>query len=227
MQCASQDVYVQHLALLRYAVLGGILVFRIARLVPSEASGGSLKSLWSWWQAGLQFASTEGVHMLIYFSVSAVLDNLNVFGAATRPALACRADLLVALYTAALLSFLPNAFLAKSLKSRGYSETHPWSSVLVAVAFAVVSFGLRLRMVEWSGYASLVHEAMASWSLSVRVLVAGFTPPAVDFVQATLLISVVKIEPAEEILPSTPSLYRPLKAESTSPSLPITAGSVA
>lgn len=212
MHCADEDPYVEALALVRYIVLGGIMIHSVYSLLAAQRlqeKDSQCVCLRRWVAAGLQFAKYEGEHMLIYFGVSAALDTFNVFGTTAPPTGACRSDTLVALYSAALFTFLPNAFLAQALKKRGYSQKYPLSGAGIAVFVAALSFFIRLQVVLVTNYPKFVHDSFASWPIVARIFVAGATPPMADFVQAVLLIYVAKEthERADHSSIDTPALY--------------------
>jgi hypothetical protein len=147
-------------------------------------------------KAGQCFAEHEGLGMLLYFSISFALDSTTVFLA---PAVGsyCEADKLAALYTAALLTFLPNAVYSLYLQKRCWDEAD-WRKrvvfVIGVIGITCVTFYLRLKLVFDAGWIAHVQRALSGLSDTMRAAVASSVPPVVDVIQSLILIGVTHIK---------------------------------
>ena len=192
-QCASEDVAVSAISALRFVVLAGITIYNTQKHLPSRAKGDSIE--FSHLVAAFRdFCLQEGEHMVIYFATSCALDTFTVFGTPTPTPVAgdCRADMLMSLYSAALLTFLPNAAFAYWLRStnrKGQMTPRAGCWALAAALLATLSFWARLTAVEAFDYVDFVHSQLQPLSWPVRSVLAGLTPPVVDLCQSLILIA--------------------------------------
>jgi len=151
--------------------------------------------------AGCMFVLTEGIGLIIYFSLSAVMDNVAIFFISESGV--CATVKAVSLYTMAVVTFLPNVLLGSWLQREMYNEgkwpfksTQPSSQLYNKIVFVVImavitvaSFSARVWLVYVGGYATTVDQLMRShFNLNGRVLLAVIVPPIIDGVQSTALI---------------------------------------
>lgn len=153
--------------------------------------------------AGFHFVLTEGIGLVIYFAVSAMMDNVAIFF--FKEGEICKTVSAVSLYTMALVSFLPNAFLGIWLQGRCYNRRRMAIKVLFVVAMTCItaaSFGVRLWIVYSKGYAAFVDSSLERARAYVRVVLAVLIPPMVDGIQSiTLVVTGAKAEPKGEAEP--------------------------
>lgn len=145
--------------------------------------------------SGLLFVLTEGVGLTIYFSMSAVMDNIAIFF--TKGAGICATVKAVSLYTMAVVTFLPNVFLGSWLQKKMYNEGQfPFKDklgnkvlfVVIMVCITVASFVVRMLLVYSGGYAKSVDWLLTKFNSHYRVALAVAVPPMIDGIQSTALI---------------------------------------
>lgn len=193
---------------MRYAAMAAIVVFRVLR-IRQQGSGQSeqvLKSpycdhpkLTQWMNdsnalmgcflAGCIFIQSEGVGFAIYFSASALMDNCAIYFVNNGEF--CQYVMQVALYSMALVTFLPTCAIAYRLQGRWYDKGQ-WiglktAFVLVMVVATVASFLLCLFLVYRLGWNRFVQHLMEV--NSYKVITALLVPPIVDVLQTSLLIA--------------------------------------
>ena len=207
--CADEDFTVTVLSALRFAVLGVITAWNVRKHLPPGAYGkGRSYEFLHLCMAFRDFCLQEGEHMVLYFGTSCMLDTFAVFGVQTPPEGACRADMLAALYSAAVITCLPNAALAYWLCSTGRRGSITFEGIgwaLVAIILAALSFWVRLTLVNEFHYVNFVHSCLAHLQPDTRAFVAGSTPPLVDLCQSLLLILAAAV--TSEKGTSEPSTY--------------------
>lgn len=139
------------------------------------------------------FIQTEGVGLVVYFGMSGIMDNLAVFVYHNVQYCACTVAL--SLYTMALVTFLPNCFIAYYLQASMYDEG-TWLGdsflsifgskvkfIAIMVGASAFFFIFRLFLVYSLGWADLVYQTVGN-----SVILAALTPPTVDAIQSSLLI---------------------------------------
>lgn len=136
------------------------------------------------------FVQSEGIGFVVYFSISAFMDNFTIYFANSDTY--CQYIMQVALYTMALVTFLPNCIAAYIFQGRWYDQG-TWSGVpgktifiVMMICVTITSFILRLFLVYKWGWAQFVHEQLAD--KDYKVMVAVVVPPLVDGVQTMLLV---------------------------------------
>lgn len=150
-------------------------------------------------RTGWMFVLTEGVGLTIYFSMSAVMDNLAIFFIkGPHGASVCATVKAVSLYTMAVVTFLPNVLLGSWLQRTLYNSEGGNTLckkalfVVIMALITVASFSLRMWLVYAKGYVSEVNWLLhadnvpAEW----RVVMAVAIPPVIDGIQSTALIMV-------------------------------------
>jgi len=204
-QCAEADSLVQEFTALRMLAVAGVVSWRVAKLFRATEGPNIFERFVN---AGCYFAEHEGLGMLLYFSISFALDSGTIFLAPSVGSY-CEADKLAALYTAALVTFLPNAFYALYLQGTYWDNGRTLARVgfvMGAILLTSVSFCLRLLFVFDAGWISIVQHIMSSWSVTRRAAFASAIPPMVDVIQSVILIGVTHIKSApaaaNELLPS-------------------------
>jgi len=138
------------------------------------------------------FIKTEGVGLVVYFGMSGVMDNVAVFGNHVKY---CACTVALSLYSMALVTFLPNCFLAYYLQASMYDEGS-WLGndflgifgskvkfIGIMVVASAIFFLFRLCLVYELGWADLIYHTVGD-----SVLLAAITPPTVDAIQSSLLI---------------------------------------
>lgn len=219
--CEDEDAWVERFTVVRYAVLGLVVLYRVVRIIQKGSSGpdeeigpfalhpevakkmienadrggvigGSKALVFAAWL----FVQTEGIGLTVYFATAATLDNFSIFLASGQTF--CEWVIMVALYTCALLTFLPNCVLAYTLQERMYDKGTLFAKACFIVMMVVATgmlFLIRLHVVYEYGWATCVHsffefDRRAQEGVDWRqVFVAGITPPLVDLLQSTLLIA--------------------------------------
>jgi len=141
--------------------------------------------------AGGLFVLTEGIGLAIYFSISAVMDNVAIFLFSGHGF--CKTVKAVSLYTVAVVTFLPNVLLGSALQKKWYNAGDmKWKAMFLALmtCITIASFILRMWLVYNQGYASLVDSWLRHVGSSCKVALAVAIPPVVDGIQSTMLIMV-------------------------------------
>lgn len=159
------------------------------------------------------FIQSEGVGLVVYFAVSAALDNAMIF-VLGDVFCACKYKTAVALYTCALLTFLPTAGLAKAVQKRWY-DSKPWLPcqkqesgekircyenriffLLALTLVTVIFFGLRVWFVQKFRVIDLVGTYLHDLG-DFKVVVAACVPPIVDLIQSIILVAASRLQGAE------------------------------
>jgi len=215
-QCRGDDFTLKEWTFLRYVVLSVMMLWRVVKIKEngktyqealetsrpyrlhlsltmqmneSDQVGNVMGFVVGMFYAGCIFVQTEGVGLVIYFGLSALMDNLHIF---LVPHIEfCQYVTAVALYSMALVTFIPNCLVAYYLQSVWYDQGR-WRGtktvfVLVMVMATVVSFLARLYLVYDLRWAYLVSHLLQA--TDYKVLIAILTPPLVDGVQSFLLLS--------------------------------------
>jgi len=137
---------------------------------------------------GVLFIQGEGIGFAIYFGTSALMDNYTIFFVTHVEY--CKYVMAVAIYSMALVTFLPNCIIALKLQKSWY-ENGSWREkklyfIIVMVAVTALSFIARIWIVYKLGWADLVARLENN---RFRVAIAIIVPPIVDCIQALLLIA--------------------------------------
>lgn len=213
--CLKDDTALEHWTVLRFVVLGGIMLVRLHKITKShtidngseaetesalphselrksmEASTNIVtKMMWAF----IIWVQEEGVGFVIYFGVSATMDNVTIFLLDDvfhdEGVVYCEYVKQTALYSMALLSFLPCVLVALTLQDAWYAHGE-WMGtkggfLALMIVVTMVSFCARLFVVFNMGWASLVKDLLTpmTWRVEISVLV----PPLVDAVQSVILI---------------------------------------
>jgi hypothetical protein len=214
-ECQWENTALARWTFLRYGVLGMIMLCRVrtlrTKLIHEEGRGcehpkltkkiltaGRVKSFIL---AGCLFVLTEGIGLVIYFAVSAMMDNVTIFF--FKEGELCKTVSAVSLYTMSIVSFLPNVFLGIWLQGRCYNRRRMILKVLFVVAMTGItaaSFGVRLWIVYSKGYAAFVDSSLERTHAYVRVVIAVLVPPLVDGIQSiTLVVTGAKAEPKVDL----------------------------
>mmetsp|Transcript_7590 Transcript_7590/g.9818 ORF Transcript_7590/g.9818 Transcript_7590/m.9818 type:complete len:235 (-) Transcript_7590:45-749(-) len=185
--CVESDQKLARFTILRYLVLGGIISYRV--WAKKGKSSGPVEWIRDFVRAGWEFAMSEGVGLVIYFVVSALMDNLAIFF--ERDAAYCSYVKMAALYTMALVTFLPVCWFAYAFQGRLYDGGKLLSQLLFLFCMVVItmaSFVLRLGLVFRLGWAEITQELLDRLGEHLKIIVAVMVPPVVDGVQSALLI---------------------------------------
>lgn len=185
--CVHEDSLVTISSALRVAVLADITMHHLAPRKKEESPGCLAFAI-----AFRDFCLHGGEHMVIYFATSCALDTFAVFGTQAPLEGGCRADMLMALYSAALVTFLPNAAFAYWLRStnrHGQMTLQACGWSLAASLLAALSFWGRLVLVGAVNYVDFVHSMLLALPWLVRAVLAVLTPPLVDLCQSLILIA--------------------------------------
>lgn len=217
--CMDEDKSVEKWTFLRYSTLGAIMFYRataiirkgrkephsepfhlhpeITKKMTESADSGGVGWIRAYFFAGCLFIQSEGVGLMIYFATSAALDNYSIF-IVNLGHLYCKWVTMVALYSCALVTFLPNVVVAYYLQGRMYDMgnlSEKIGFVLMMVVVTGVFFICRLWLVYNLGWAAKVHEAFGHLQVGHleadyrRVFVAAVVPPIVDAFQSMALIA--------------------------------------
>lgn len=206
--CAEEDTLLRKWTFVRYIAMGAIMMYRVyiirrtgkdqgeqARISPyrdhptltNRMNNSSLAM--SVILAGCIFIQSEGVGFTIYFSASACMDNFAIYFVKSGDF--CQYVTQVALYSMALVTFLPTCAIAYFLQARWY-DGGQWigtktAFVVIMAAATVASFLARLFLVYGAGWVHFVQRLMES--TSYKVTMAMLVPPLVDALQTGLLIA--------------------------------------
>jgi hypothetical protein len=136
--------------------------------------------------ASLDFVGSEGIGLLIYGAISFLMDNTAVF---LVPSTYCGYVKMPALYSAALVTCLPNCWLALKFQPKLWDEGTVKTRIGFVVGMVIVSvafFLVRAFVVYSLGWAELLKRLVTPvpWKVPIAVLV----PPIVDGLQSGLLI---------------------------------------
>jgi len=206
--CAVYDADLKKLTFLRYLVMGIVLFIRTQRireegkdqaLQPTIAPYCDHPKLTRWMSnsnwfislflAGCIFIQSEGVGFTVYFSCSALMDNFTIYLFSSADF--CLYVRQVALFSMALLTFLPTCIVAYVLQGRWYDRGR-WVGMksvflVVMVLASLASFLIRLYLVNEVGWDRTVESMLRD--NHHKVLIAVLVPTAVDFVQSVLLVA--------------------------------------
>eukprot|EP00928_Gymnodinium_smaydae_P031685 TRINITY_DN23176_c0_g1_i1.p1 TRINITY_DN23176_c0_g1~~TRINITY_DN23176_c0_g1_i1.p1 ORF type:complete len:218 (+),score=18.07 TRINITY_DN23176_c0_g1_i1:136-789(+) len=188
--CAQDDAELAQWTLLRYLVIAGIIVYRVSIRVERNRGDSLLQLPMKFFQAGFIFATSEGVGMLVYFTVSAVMDNTAIFlDHSGSNGLYCAYVKMVALYSMALVTFLPTCWFAYKCQGTMYDGgglAVKFLFICIMVIITMVFFTARVLLVHKSGWAELIDTILTP--MRFKVYIAILVPPAVDAVQSSMLI---------------------------------------
>jgi len=151
--------------------------------------------------AGGIFVQSEGVGLVIYFAISGVMDNFAVF--IYHGVGFCDCVVAISLYSMALVTFLPNVFIAYLLQANMYDDGtwfndknsgSKWAPgrktkfVLIMMLMTVIFFVFRLYLVYGPfGWANSMNSIFGD--KDYQVFFAAIMPPMVDAIQSGLLIA--------------------------------------
>jgi len=211
--CEKEDRRLAKWTSLRYAVLGAITLYRVYTIydnpkdyaLPPHGHKGFVdkinkgkegvkgNNVTAFFISGCLFVLTEGMGLAIYFSVSAAMDNFTIFF--IKDESFCKTTSAVALYTMALVTFLPNVMLGFYLQPilfNGKSGTpngllSQFGFVIITVVITFCSFIVRLEAVYKTQYIEAVDSVLGS--IGCSLLVAIIVPPMVDAIQAAMLVT--------------------------------------
>lgn len=188
--CAALDTELAEFTVLRYLVLALIIAYRVQAHMPKEdLSLSNCPSRFFW--AGIAFASQEGIGLVVYFVVSAIMDNFTIFIYHSDDNF-CAYVKMVAIYSMALLTFLPNCLVAYTLQKRMFEQGTTMQKVqflFLMLTCTVAFFFLRICVVYQLGYAGLIEKMMNGFYDQGKIALAIITPPVVDGLQSVLLIA--------------------------------------
>jgi hypothetical protein len=207
-QCAAYDITLKQYTFGRYVVLGSIVFYKVWTLMSKGREQGttpyarpycdhpelttkmnSRNKFVALLIAFFIFIQSEGIGFVIYFGTSALMDNYAIYFA--KGAQFCEYTTQVALYSMAVLTFLPCCALAYRLQNRWYDNGH-WLGmkslfVFLMVATAMASFVARLHLVYHFGWDALVDRVLQL--TDYKVIIAALVPPAVDALQTLMLVA--------------------------------------
>eukprot|EP00928_Gymnodinium_smaydae_P006802 TRINITY_DN12421_c1_g2_i1.p1 TRINITY_DN12421_c1_g2~~TRINITY_DN12421_c1_g2_i1.p1 ORF type:complete len:250 (+),score=33.56 TRINITY_DN12421_c1_g2_i1:147-896(+) len=188
--CGDDDAQLAGWTALRYIVLLVIVLYRVSMKMRATSMDGFLPHVQAFFRAGFEFASSEGVGMLIYFSVSAFMDNCAIFlDHSESEVVYCAYVKMVTLYTMALLTFLPTCWFSYKFQAAMYDDnTFAWRAAFVAIMVVITMtfFTLRILIVYKLGWAKLVDSFLTPCQF--RVYIAILVPPTVDALQSIMLL---------------------------------------
>eukprot|EP00747_Dinoflagellata_sp_TGD_P103967 gnl/TRDRNA2_/TRDRNA2_169128_c3_seq1.p1 gnl/TRDRNA2_/TRDRNA2_169128_c3~~gnl/TRDRNA2_/TRDRNA2_169128_c3_seq1.p1 ORF type:complete len:297 (-),score=9.69 gnl/TRDRNA2_/TRDRNA2_169128_c3_seq1:71-961(-) len=159
------------------------------RLQEGSSSNPILVAIQMIW-ALVIWVQEEGVGPTLYFGTSACMDNVAIFVVPHEAY--CEVSTLVALYSAALISFLPNILISWKLQGPWYSNGQWFQDGCYKIRFValillttITCFIARLFTVYHSGWIDLVSSTLYDFKWKVEV--AAVVPPMVDFLQILFL----------------------------------------
>jgi hypothetical protein len=210
--CDAEDALLEKWTCLRFAVLGCLMLMRVNGIRRAGLADATKKPfahhpkltaklqestnlIAQLFYAQLLWVQEEGVGFAIYFAVSAAMDNFSIF--AVDHTRYCEAATAAALYSMALLSFLPTVFVSLQLQAPWYSNGE-WCTlgygktrfVAFMVVTTMISFVCRLLVVYRLGWIDQVQHWLLELEMQWRVVVAGLIPPLVDGLQTIALVLV-------------------------------------
>jgi hypothetical protein len=182
---------------MRYLVLGSITMYRVWTIMKNGIKQGG--EAWAekyrenqvvaFVLASCTFIQFEGVGFVIYFGTSALMDNYTIYFVNNTKFCECTTQ--VALYSMAVITFLPCCQLAYRLQSSWYDNGSWWgfrsSFIVLMVASAMATFVARLYLVYRFGWIALVDHMLDG--TSYKVAIAALVPPVVDALQTLMLIA--------------------------------------
>jgi hypothetical protein len=182
----------------------------------------------SFFFTGCIFALTEGVGMVIYFAVSAALDNFTVFFVRFKTIHFCKPTTAISLYTMALITFLPNVMISKRLQPKMWEGKNLLSKATFTVLLAVITmcfFVIRLELVykfrpfpARYSWAEFVDSWFGGDEIEDGVVLACIVPPIVDAIQSIMLIRAGALDKHLEAAKARERLTDSLRAECEGPS---------
>lgn len=196
--CTQSDLILAKWTILRYLVLGTIVGYRVwikmwADIEEKEETHKKKRPQFSeipllFFFAGCLFLVHDGMGFMIYFTVSAAMDNVAIFFAHGAY---CGYVKMVALYTMASITFLPNCWFAYRFQGEMW-DTGTWEEkakfVSMMVAITALSFVVRLILVYDLGWAAWVDRMLSPVYFDLKITFSVLVPPMVDALQSGLLI---------------------------------------
>jgi len=224
--CEDSDVFLEKWTFVRYLVLGSIMLIRAFKIKAQGAEQAEEEPkdlpfrdhpnltramnksniIVSIALALCLFVQSEGVGLAIYFGVSALLDNATIY--LIPNVQFCEYVVQVAIYSMAMVTFLPNVFISFLLQRSWYDQGEWYGKkaafVLLMVFVSMVSFGIRLLLVYKLGWDDFIDSQLHDFPW--KVWAAIVLPPVVDALQ-TLLLIVAGTHSASpyEVLPPSPA----------------------
>eukprot|EP00928_Gymnodinium_smaydae_P017376 TRINITY_DN16643_c0_g1_i1.p1 TRINITY_DN16643_c0_g1~~TRINITY_DN16643_c0_g1_i1.p1 ORF type:complete len:219 (-),score=33.01 TRINITY_DN16643_c0_g1_i1:168-824(-) len=197
--CRADDAQLAKWTILRYLVLAAIVLYRVVLKMAHEDESSSL--VVRFFNAGLGFVAHEGIGLVVYFAVSALMDNLFIFIVHSgEGGHYCGYVKMVALYSMALATFLPTCWVARRFQASMYDDGDlfwRFAFILIMVLVTVAFFCVRLVLVWELGFGELVKQYLTP--LSFKVVLAILVPPLVDAIQSAVLISSSSMLPHDSV----------------------------
>lgn len=191
----SVDDYIALCNAVRMFAVGCVMAQRIYRtyyILPEDRRKSVVRGVW---HAGWKFAVSEGLNVVVYFGMAVMLHG-TIELLAPDSVHYCIADKLVAMYTVALLTFLPNAIYALALQPYLVGRYGPVLFAVGAAVLAALSFYIKLCLVFDTGFIDTVVGLTATWTPIHRMMLATVIPTLVDLVASCVLIGVTHISGA-------------------------------
>merc|ERR1719235_1629095 len=113
--CAESDAILAKFTILRYLVVGIIVFYKVSRKMECTASDDLKDRIEKFYNAAIDFLSSDGVGLFIYFTVSALMDNVAIFFVHSDGY--CGYVKMVAIYSMALVTFLPTCWFASAFQA--------------------------------------------------------------------------------------------------------------
>lgn len=184
--CIVIDNAVAHGSCLRI----GIIILFISYKVISKSKDWSILSLiFSFWN----FITHEGIGMVIYFSISFCIDILTIFFISHGNY--CKYQFLVATYSMASITFLPNCLFASWKQKKWYDEgDYLWKFIFIitCIILTIIFFFTRLMLIFVCHYIDLIVFILNIFNYDIIIFISTIVPVAVDWLQSFILTYVAK-----------------------------------
>ena len=197
--CVALDSELKAGTFLRLLVIAAVVLRGVLQRMPMDWAVQKKSYLCQLFFAeGFRWVQHDGLGMTIYFSTSFCLDMAGTFGIGDGVGY-CETDKLVALYSMALLTFLPNAIYSSCLQEIYFDSAkktwQPFVFIFGAVLLSILFFGIRAYIVFRMGWLQDVSLWMHARGTFEQVAAGILLPPVVDLVQSYILIA---ISPSKE-----------------------------
>ena len=139
------------------------------------------------------FCFHEGIGIGIYFMASAMMDNVVIWASRQFGLIEekqCIYVTQIAVYTMALISFIPNVIISGLFQQKYYYDGNKKSKalfIIVMVLTTIVCFCVRVMVIRVLGWINIVATLLHNGTPGVNIVIGSLTPPIVDVIQARFL----------------------------------------
>ena len=203
--CKEIDELTKKGSIGRIGIIATIILIKVLNKMEEKTINCFLRTSW-------KFMTHEGIGMAIYFSISFVMDISTIFF--FHHDNYCKYQVLVATYSMACLTFLPNCIFASWKQKDWYDDDDDdegsckWKIIfiLTCVFMTIFFFFYRMMIVFPCHYIDSISWLLSYFNKYVIIIISIFLPIAVDAFQ-TIILTLVgkKSENTQHHMPLTES----------------------